>query len=946
MLKTSAFIIKFLKQKLRKKVFFSIFIGMRKIYLLLLFITSFLFGQDSQLYYSGIFLNPKNKPQNFLKVYNKNSGIYELTDEEGFAIIAAKRYDTLVWNNGKNTMVVYGSMELKDILRNRTERKSVEDINNKAYDSLIAKKSNDKYSIENSFQLLTKNSDRGFSSVRKLKSKDTDIYKLKRQAEKQLIFNGSFTTSFDIKSRNSIPRVQNQYVQGRSENGTLTWRGPETNEMFSFGPDISTLGYDNQPYEFDRNGRLVSLSDADFAAKAYHNDIFKTTVGYNNQLRINSVLKSGYTEKTRLSIELGQQKDQMYFSDQYDIINSIKTKLNKKFLGADLNFVMNYEENKATNSNRIGLFTRAYQNSLLTPISFSNTQGIYLINGRQRSYSQLADNPGFLMEQKNKYNYRDSKRRFSFDVTRNWSDFKFNLSQSYENNDFYNIDSFKPSAYVFFDGIKNERNQKNTSYNTNAFVSYEFGNVWRHLFSTNFIINDRTSEIHNSMNNRKYLYQRTSQDYLFGYKLDYDGYDDFGMGINVGNSFYISNTSAKNNFWLPKANVYMNFENIFDWYSSDLKIVGAYTLLNSEPDITNSYASYSTILLNAEDAHQYFPVQEVETFRNLSNIHIKEWKAGFRFSKAYKISVEGEYFNRKILDDIFPVFENDQLKLKNIADHTYSGYELSFSYGNLYLGEDFTTTQKITFFKYKDVVDKVRDNYNNLAVSGFKDIYKSLTENQVLGAVMGSYFERNSSGELIIDENGYPVKAAGLKMIADPTPDFIMKFNHNFYYKMFSLDINWEWKKGGQLWNGTQAVLDYYGRSQTSAEERNVENYIFQGVNSNGNINQIPVDFYNSNQNISENRWVRYGYLGVAEDYVQKADYIRISNISLTAKLDVGNFKRSLGITFYVNNILLWQTNKGADPNQNFYDLDNGRGLDFFNLPSYKTFGCMVSFQF
>ncbi|MFP3570150.1 hypothetical protein SB772_39580, partial [Paraburkholderia sp. SIMBA_030] len=110
------------------------------------------------------------------------------------------------------------------------------------------------------------------------------------------------------------------------------------------------------------------------------------------------------------------------------------------------------------------------------------------------------------------------------------------------------------------------------------------------------------------------------------------------------------------------------------------------------------------------------------------------------------------------------------------------------------------------------------------------------------------------------------------------------------------------------------------GRSQRSADERNTKNYVFQGVNSNGNVNQIPVDFYDPNQNVSQNRWTRYGFLGVAEDYVEKADYVRINSISLTAKLNIGNFKRALGITLYVNNILLWQANKGADPNQNFYD--------------------------
>jgi hypothetical protein len=60
-------------------------------------------------------------------------------------------------------------------------------------------------------------------------------------------------------------------------------------------------------------------------------------------------------------------------------------------------------------------------------------------------------------------------------------------------------------------------------------------------------------------------------------------------------------------------------------------------------------------------------------------------------------------------------------------------------------------------------VDRVNSGYNNLTVSGFKDIYKTLSEGEVLGAVVGSYFERNNNGALIIDEFGYPKKRTDLK---------------------------------------------------------------------------------------------------------------------------------------------------------------------------------------
>ena len=597
---------------------------MKKIYVLLLFfVIQLFFAQNSQLYYSGKFFNEKKKPQNFLKVFNKNSGVYELTDEKGFAIIAAKNYDTLVWNKGKNIQVVYGVRELKSILESEIERKYVENIYSKDYDSLTIFKEKNQFSIGENYDSITKKSDRYFSSVRKVKLQKDSLYKIKAQPKKYLTFNGSFSTSVDVKNRSQIPKTQNKYVQGRSQNGNLVWRGPETDELFSFGPDISTLGFDNQLYEYDQNGRLVNLSNGLNPAKVYDNNLFKTTVGYSNHLTINTAIKKYNEDQFRLSLDFGQEKDQMYFIDQFDIGNIFKAKIYSKILKFDVNAGFNYEENKATNTNRIGLFNRAYQNSLVTPVSFSNLQNTYLQNGLQRSYSRFADNPEFLFDQNQKYNYYDNRRQFNFDLSRRWNDFKLNISQSYDNEDFLNTDYYKISTYGFENSFYNRRAQKNKLYNSNILASYELGDSdFKNIFNLNYIVNDRKVNV-NQSSERNYLYQRTSQDYIFNYKMEIEDYRDFRLGVNLGNSFYVSNTSLKNNYWLPKANAYFTFLDIFNWNNIDLQFLGAYTNLSAEPEIAKSYSSYATTLFSAQNSSQYFPLKEVETFKNLSNINIK-----------------------------------------------------------------------------------------------------------------------------------------------------------------------------------------------------------------------------------------------------------------------------------------------------------------------------------
>src|SRR5206468_4042750 len=105
-------------------------------------------------------------------------------------------------------------------------------------------------------------------------------------------------------------------------------------------------------------------------------------------------------------------------------------------------------------------------------------------------------------------------------------------------------------------------------------------------------------------------------------------------------------------------------------------------------------------------------------------------------------------------------------------------------------------------------------------------------------------------------------------------------------------------------------------------------------------------DFYNPALPFDRNRWVRYGYTGVAEDYIEKASHVRINNIGVSYKPDTKKYIQNLTFSLYANNIFIWTAYKGSDPNQLFYDQSNTNGLDFFNLPSTKNFGFNVSIQF
>jgi hypothetical protein len=311
------------------------------------------------------------------------------------------------------------------------------------------------------------------------------------------------------------------------------------------------------------------------------------------------------------------------------------------------------------------------------------------------------------------------------------------------------------------------------------------------------------------------------------------------------------------------------------------------------------------------------------------------------------VSLQGEFFLRHNRDDVFPVFHNGQMQLVNMADHRNQGVELSLRLGpGLWQGKQFSIAHELSFFTYNNTVTQVRDGYDYTPIAGFSNVHKTIVKGEVLGAIVGSSYLRDANNNIVIGNDGFPLVNPDPVVVGNPIPDFVIKLNNNLNWKRFFATVDLEWKKGGDVWNGTQAVLDYYGRSANTGALRNVTDYVFSGVLPNSHVNDIPVKFYDPVQPFQNNRWVRYGHTGVTEAYIQRGDYIRLNNITVGYKIKCRRYPQSITLSAFAGNILLWTPYKGGDSSQLLYDQSQTEGLDFFNLPSIKNLGVNVSVQF
>ena len=916
---------------------------MKKLYILFFafFYGGLLYSQDSQMFYHGIFLH-KSKAQKNLIVTNKNSGDYDFTNENGYLMIKAKTGDTLVYNK-KDLRIIYSSdlKDMKTILNSKIKYEDAKPILSKDY---ITENNITIDPLDFLQSKVKANKDSpdfvGYQSITRSK----DGFDLKIYHPKNLFFSGSFQFSTEFGSANTTPKLQRRFVQGRNLNGNLNWNGSETGELFSFGPDISSLGFDGTSYEYDVNGRLVAKNYSISPAKIYNNSILQQTQKSSNFLAINSYFKKDNKKIWEAGLDMGWVREDLLLKDQYQDSKNFGISFGRSiFEKISLKLNYRYNEQKATNTNRIGLFNRAYKSALLTPISFDNDQGDLLLN-KQRSFSAFADNPNYLLQNIRKYNFNYYQNTINLKLEKNKGDLRYGINQTYESTQFSNVDRYKKYTVGFPSGKETERDQINQNYTLNIDGNYTLNGSYSqtHKLFLNSIFNSADTKITYDQF-RNYKYDRLSLDNIFLYEFKFRDvvFRNFDLEGEIGNGFYSSNTALKNEYFIPKISLLLNLKELID-HNFSVKIYGSLYQNYFEPNFNKSYSNYAITQIDDQQLDTYFPIQEIRDIRGLYASSKLETKFGMIISPSRNVSLEGSFSQKKYKNDVFPIFENGEMVLKNLADHKNLSYDLFLNTSNFpFRNSDLQIGFNKTISKVTDVLGQK----NYVPIAGFNSVYRGIVADQPLGVLVGSAYQRNKNGDLLIGNDGFPLVSADQKIIGNPIPDFVMKFSYKQAIAEFSLNVDLEWRNGGDIWNGTQANLDHYGRSENSAQQRNITNFVYGGVLPNGDPNTVPVDLYDLNLPFEQNKWYRYGSLGVAEDHIVKGDAVRINNISLAYNLrEIKPFDH-IKFSVFAQNILLWSKNK-IDSQTSFYDNENGQGLDFYNIPSMRSYGLKISFLF
>ena len=339
-----------------------------------------------------------------------------------------------------------------------------------------------------------------------------------------------------------------------------------------------------------------------------------------------------------------------------------------------------------------------------------------------------------------------------------------------------------------------------------------------------------------------------------------------------------------------------------------------------------------------------------------------EWEIGFdgRFFND-KISLSATYYQNKIVDGILslPTVPSTGFgsSLQNAATISNKGIEIDFS-ADIFRTQDFYAAINASFTQNKNLVEDLAGSAYFI-LNGFTSTSSGIAEGHPFGIMRSGAYERDSSGNYVLNNNGFPNAASERKVGAgDPNPDFRAGLGTSINYKNLSLTTLFETSQGNDAWNGTKGVLHFFGiHKNTEVETVNDTGDVI--VNSAGT--PIPngttfrgyiEDFGGGPVAVDSEWWTTNGggFGDVGEIFIEDGSWVKLREITLSYafkssildKLKMSN----LSLSMSGRNLFTWTNVEGFDPENNLTGASRGRGLEYFSNPGTRSVLATLKFGF
>lgn len=807
----------------------------------------------------------------------------------------------------------------------------------------------------------------------------------------------NFSASYTADQINKMPVRQTQFAQGRPSGGDFIHRGPETFEGFSWGPAVADLEYDgNTDYPYNLNGALVPKGTGNGrAAEVYDPYSFFVT---GNTVDLNASVQGG-TDNLNYYVSAGRLSSDGTVPNSTFERNSFRTRIqaqltSKLSIGMAANYI-----NSGGNRIQRGSNLRGVMLGLMrTSPTFDNGNGkvgteaandpaSYLVaDGTQRSYrAGVYDNPYWTV---NKNPSRDNVNRLIGYASARY-DFTDWLSVSYK----LGIDQYTDERNSAIDIIPNW-NVGSVSFSTqtsrdlnsdlllqinkNITEDLSFNATFGHNYFATKVVTKSVNGVTLATPDFYHISNATDvtaaegigQKEIVGLLGTINlGYKDFlYLNISGRNDWSSALPEGNNNFFAPAFSLGFVFTEAFGLQDNKVLPYGKLRAswgqvgLDAPLYVTSNYFNAA---FNGGDGfiggltYPAFGTNAFERSTTLGNGNLTaELTTTFEIGAELKfldnrLGLDVTYYDSRSEGQIIAIQLPAPTGFTSFVDNagviTNSGIELVLNASPV-RSRDFRWDIDMNFTRYQNVVEELAEGIENIGLAGFTSTSSRVIVGQPYGAIFGSGFQKDDNGNTIIGDNGWPLQDPNVQYQGDPNPDWIAGIRNTFTFKGFRLSALLDVRQGGEMWCGTCGVINYFGTSQLSADERNNPSHVFEGVKQDGTPNTTEVQLVDAAAGLGAFYRVRYGFGGITEMSVFETSWVRLRELTLSYSVPRSALESlpfdAATITLSGRNLWLNTDYPGIDPETNLTGSSNGFGLDYFNMPNTKSYGASLNLTF
>ncbi|MBJ7879799.1 SusC/RagA family TonB-linked outer membrane protein [Gelidibacter salicanalis] len=443
---------------------------------------------------------------------------------------------------------------------------------------------------------------------------------------------------------------------------------------------------------------------------------------------------------------------------------------------------------------------------------------------------------------------------------------------------------------------------------------------------------------------------------LYGlFQLNYDGY--LFVDVTARNDWSSALSKANRSFFYPSVSGSLVISDMIrktggetpSWFDFG-KVRASYATVGNDLDAYQLYNSFGI----GSDANGNTTAGTNNTLLNpdIKSELIKSLEFGFEtrmFNNRVALDFTWYKSNatNQILDLALDPFSGFNGRKINAGDVQNTGIELGIN-ADIIRSDDFNWNMSVNFSNNKNTIEALDQDVVQFGLGGFDNL-------SVIGVVGGTYGEIRGTkyvrvedsnsphfGKIVLDGDGLFVSDTDKFKLGDQQADALLGITNTFSYKNFTLGFLIDARIGGEIFSGTNLVLQESGNAAVTVINGQREDIVVDGVVSDGNGGFTPNTVAVSPQQYWEAITGRTGNLGINEANIYDATNVRLRNVSLNYNFPTKTLKnlpiQNLKLGISANNVWMISSHlNGIDPESVYSTGTNATGFESLSSPSTRS---------